>query len=140
VLHRFRHTEASEPAEREVELVVANVVPSQPEPMAPTMIAPTAASSTTVVVVTPPPKHSSSTKVHAMDPSAALAAWDAYLDAAPAGRFALEARYNRALCLSRLGRRSEAITELAPYAKGAHGNYRQHEAEQLIAALSREAP
>src|SRR5690606_24498905 len=37
------------------------------------------------------------------DFAAALAAWDDYLRAAPHDTFALEARYNRAVCLVRLG-------------------------------------
>src|SRR5947207_12740849 len=38
---------------------------------------------------------------HGGDPAAALAAWDRYLAAEPDGRFAVEARYNRALVLVR---------------------------------------
>lgn len=68
------------------------------------------------------------------EPGRALAAWDAYLAAAPRGRFALEARYNRALCLVRLGRRSEARTALVPFA--AHtGGYRASEARELLEAI-----
>lgn len=67
--------------------------------------------------------------------AAALNAWDRYLAAAPRGRFALEATYNRALCLVRLGRRSEAIRALAPFASGRFGSYRQREAAELSQAL-----
>jgi hypothetical protein len=155
VLQRFRHP-TSAPDREPVQRTVANEVALQPAPIAQATIA-TVAETSTVVVVTPP-RHTTQTKTHATDheddlfaaathahfeqhdPSAALAAWDAYLDAAPAGRFALEARYNRALCLLRLGRRSEAIAELSPYANGVHGDYRQHDAARLIAALSHEAP
>jgi len=42
------------------------------------------------------------------EPAAALGAWEAYLRAAPRGRFAVEARYNRAMCLVRLGRTAAA--------------------------------
>jgi hypothetical protein len=73
----------------------------------------------------------------ARDPAAALAAWDRYLAAAPAGRYALEAAYDRALCLVRLGRRDDAIAALGPFADGAPGNYRRREARQLIDALRR---
>ena len=73
----------------------------------------------------------------AHDPARALAAWDAYLAAAPRGRFSLEARYNRALCLVRLGRSSEALAALEPFAQGAFGGYRQSEASALVDALSR---
>jgi hypothetical protein len=76
-------------------------------------------------------------RAHFVDqnPAAALAAWDEYLRAAPQGRFALEARYNRALCLARLGRNAEAREALAPFAAGKFAGYRQHEAAELSAAL-----
>jgi len=66
------------------------------------------------------------------DAPRALAAWDAYLAKAPAGRFAPEARYNRALCLVRLGRTSEAKAALAPFADGTMGGYRRSEATKLL--------
>lgn len=69
------------------------------------------------------------------DYSAALAAWERYLDVAPGGRFGLEARYNRAIALVRLGRGRSAITALRPFADGVHGGYRQEEALRLIEAL-----
>jgi hypothetical protein len=68
----------------------------------------------------------------AKDPQAALRGWDAYLAAYPSGRFALEARYNRALTLVRLGRGAEARAALAPFASGATGGYRQQEARALL--------
>jgi hypothetical protein len=70
------------------------------------------------------------------DPQSALNGWDAYLRAASDGRFALEAYYNRALCLVRLGRRAEAIAALTPFADGTHGEYRRREASRLINALA----
>jgi hypothetical protein len=72
------------------------------------------------------------------DSRSALTGWDAYLLATPAGRFALEATYNRAICLVRLDRRTEAIAALTPFAEGAHGDYRRREARELIDALSGE--
>jgi hypothetical protein len=69
------------------------------------------------------------------DPARALAAWDAYLGDAPQGRFAPEARYNRALCLVRLGRTNEAIAALRPFAEGAYGSYRREEATRLLSAM-----
>lgn len=73
------------------------------------------------------------------DPAAALAAWDAYLAAEPDGRFAVDARYNRALVLVRLGRHAEARAALAPFARGevVPPGYRQSEAEQLVERLAR---
>lgn len=68
------------------------------------------------------------------DYARALPAWDAYLRAAPSGRLATEARFNRALCLLRLGRTEEARTALKPFALGAMG-YRQNEAQQLLDEL-----
>jgi outer membrane biosynthesis protein TonB len=69
------------------------------------------------------------------NPSAALTAWDAYLAAAPRGRFAVEAHYNRALCLVRLGRTDEAKRALEPFARGSFGGYRQAEAQKLLDAM-----
>jgi hypothetical protein len=73
----------------------------------------------------------------------ALAAWDRYLAVAPddarAG-LALEARYNRAICLVRLGRREAAREALAPFASGAYGSYRQDEARSLLDAPVLRAP
>ncbi len=69
------------------------------------------------------------------DASGALEAWDRYLATYPRGRFALEASYNRALCLVRLGRTAEARAALAPFAEGTHGGYRRHEASELLDAL-----
>jgi hypothetical protein len=69
------------------------------------------------------------------DDARALTAWNAYLKAAPGGSFAIEARYNRALCLVRLKRATEARTALEPFAKGRYGGYRQAEAAKLIEAL-----
>jgi hypothetical protein len=74
------------------------------------------------------------------DASGALAAWDAYLSAAPRGRFATEAGYNRALCLVRLGRSAEARAALEPYATGRYGSYRQREASALSEALGGASP
>ena len=70
------------------------------------------------------------------DPTAALSAWNAYLAARPDGRFAAEARYNRALCLVRLGRMGEAWAALDAFEKGLFGPYRQQEAKRLLRALS----
>jgi hypothetical protein len=69
------------------------------------------------------------------DWAAALAAWDAYLGAAREGRFVPEARYNRALCLVRLGRTSEARSALEPFAASKFGAYRQREAQALLDAM-----
>ena len=68
------------------------------------------------------------------DHAATLAAWDAYLAAEPAGRFVLEARYNRALVLVRLDRYGDARIALEPFARGevAPAGYRQREATALF--------
>lgn len=72
----------------------------------------------------------------ARDFSAALRAWNAYLSAFPGGTFAVEARYNRAICLVRLEQKVEARRALLPFANGevARG-YRQAEATKLLKAL-----
>jgi hypothetical protein len=78
---------------------------------------------------------------HGGDHAEALAAWDAYLTAEPSGRFAVEARYNRALLLVRLGRFAEARAALEPYARGSvePAGYRQREATMLIDRLDHRA-
>jgi hypothetical protein len=65
-------------------------------------------------------------------PARALAAWDDYLAAYPVGVFAPEARYNRALCLVRLGRLGAAARALRPFAAGAQEGYRRAEARLLL--------
>lgn len=72
----------------------------------------------------------------AREPARALDAWERYLRAYPNGRFAVEARYNRALCLVRLDRRDDARAALRPFADGSHGAYREREARALIEALA----
>ena len=72
----------------------------------------------------------------ARDFPAALDAWDAYLVDHPRGRFAIEARYERAICLVRLGRQDEAIRALTPFAEGRHGHYREAEARALLDVLA----
>ncbi|HMJ11292.1 MAG TPA: hypothetical protein VK524_07775 [Polyangiaceae bacterium] len=72
------------------------------------------------------------------DPRAALAAWDAYLERAPRGRFAIEARYNRAICLARLGEAGAAQSALEPFASGQYGEYRKDSARTLLEALGAE--
>lgn len=69
------------------------------------------------------------------DFAGALVAWEAYLRAAPGGRFAAEAQYNRAICLVRLGRTREARAALQAFADGGFGGYRQAEAKALLDAL-----
>ncbi len=71
------------------------------------------------------------------DPARALTSWDAYLARYPRGQFAPEARYNRALCLVRLGRTAQAKSALEPFARGDFNGYRQREAAELIGALGR---
>jgi hypothetical protein len=73
------------------------------------------------------------------DPAAALAAWSDYLTHSPTGRLAVEARYNRALCLLKLGRVQEARMALRPFTAGDYGAYRQGEARNLIATLDADA-
>jgi hypothetical protein len=69
------------------------------------------------------------------DCQGAVLAWERYLAQAPRGRFTLEARYNRALCLVRLGREGEAAAALRPFAGGSLGGYRQADARALLDAL-----
>lgn len=68
----------------------------------------------------------------------ALYAWEEYLGLTPTPTFALEARYNRALCLLRLGHFEEARAALTPFAEGRYANgYRRDEATRFIQALDK---
>ncbi len=121
--------------------------PPEPEPVLEPVPAPEAPSrvraplpSATAPARTADPAHDLYRAAHRAhfaehDPAAALGAWDAYLRAAPSGRFSLEARYNRALCLIRVGRHEEARSALAPFAAGSHGEYRKAEAQALLDGL-----
>lgn len=71
------------------------------------------------------------------DCSRAERAYADYLRDYPEGSFALEARYNRGVCLVQLGRTSEALTVLRPFAAGAYGDYRRAKAAELIDVLER---
>jgi hypothetical protein len=84
-------------------------------------------------------RHAHELHFHGGDPEATLAAWDAYLAAEPNGRFSVDARYNRALLLIRVGRYAEARAALAPFARGEvePAGYRQGEAAQLVDRLAR---
>lgn len=77
-------------------------------------------------------------RLHFVDKSygAALDAWDEYLRGSPGGAFVIEARYNRAICLVKLGRKAEARIALQPFADGkVGGGYRRDEAAKLLDAL-----
>ena len=69
------------------------------------------------------------------DPAAALLAWDRYLADFPASSFATDARFNRALCLVRLGQTARARSVLEPFASAPPGSYRQREAASLLEGL-----
>jgi hypothetical protein len=76
-------------------------------------------------------------RAHFVDknPARALRGWDAYLAAYPTGRYVLEAKYNRALDLVRLGRTDAARAALEPFARGEMNGYRQTEARSILDAL-----
>jgi len=80
--------------------------------------------------------HAAHFKSH--DLAEALKGYEAYLNQQPSGRFAVDARYNRALCLVRLGRPAEARPELERFARGSYGGYRQEDAQRLLTALNQE--
>jgi hypothetical protein len=94
-----------------------------------------------VSVAKPAPSPGSSAAFEDADSDLYRLAHEAHFDAhdlrsAPNGRFATEARYNRAICLLRLGRDGEARQALEPFASGKMG-YRQNEARQLLEELMR---
>lgn len=65
----------------------------------------------------------------------ALAAWERYLQRAPDGALAPEARWSKAVCLLRLGKTAEARQALLPFARASAGSYRQADAQALLAEL-----
>ncbi|MBI2893709.1 MAG: FecR domain-containing protein [Deltaproteobacteria bacterium] len=67
------------------------------------------------------------------DFAAALEAWNRYLAAYPRGSLAQDARYNRAVCLLRLGRAADADSDLSAIS-GAPGAFRAREARLLRGA------
>jgi hypothetical protein len=69
-------------------------------------------------------------------PTRALRAWDEYLHRHPQGTFAPEARFNRALCLIRLGEKVRAAEALRPFAQGEFRGYRRQEACALLGTLT----
>jgi hypothetical protein len=73
--------------------------------------------------------------------AAALPAWETYLHDHPGGSFAVEARYNRAICLVKLGRNAEAKSALEPFAQEkVAGGYRQEQAKALLEVLEGKSP
>jgi outer membrane protein assembly factor BamD (BamD/ComL family) len=71
------------------------------------------------------------------DYAEALALWDRYLaQAEPGHRWKIEARYNRAIALYRLGQMQLAREALEPFARGEYGGYRRAEAQRLLEAAA----
>lgn len=72
-------------------------------------------------------------RAHFVDdaPARALVAWNDYLAAYPRGVFAPEARYNRVLCLVRLGQLRQAARALRPFLRAGPDGYRLTEARLL---------
>lgn len=69
------------------------------------------------------------------DTSAALSAWDDYLSRFPDGRFAPDARYNRAIDLLKLHRVAEARAALQSFADGGFGGYHGDDARKLLRSM-----
>ena len=74
-------------------------------------------------------------QLSARDDVAAVAAWSEYLRLLPGGRYADEARYERAVALIRLGRDEEALPELKRFAAQPSGSFRRTEALRLLESL-----
>jgi TolA-binding protein len=141
------------PVAKPVEQVPEQPAPAAvatPKPRAPKRVQDVAAVPPPVVAPAPVPaepapvtsadlaKYRAAHKAHFQQRDFALALrnWEAYLRQFPSGTFAIEARYNRAICLLRLGRNDEARRALTPFAQGEIGNgYRRAEATKLLEAL-----
>ncbi len=140
-----RHAAAPPSAVPAIASVAPTAIASEPiEPPPPPVVSAAPAPKPTVRPAPPPPppdvdalyREAHAAHFDRKDPAAALAAWDRYLAAAgPSGRFTLEARYNRALALLRLGRRDEARAALEPFARGEYGGYRRDDATRLVESL-----
>jgi hypothetical protein len=121
---------------------VAIVAPAAAPPPAPAPAAARAPARLAVRTPVPPPGDEDSlyrtaheAHFQRRDFAAALAAWDRYLALPGPVRFALEARYNRAIALYRLGQHDQAAQALSPFATGEYGPYRKHEARALLERL-----
>lgn len=68
------------------------------------------------------------------DYARALEAWDRYIPLAGTSPLLVDAKWQRALCLVRLGR-PEAREAIAPFARGELGAYRQDEARTILDTL-----
>lgn len=66
----------------------------------------------------------------------AIAGYELYLRLYAKGPFAVDARYNRGVCLIRMGRHQEAHDALLPFAQGRFGNYRKSESQRLLDAMT----
>ncbi|HKP59073.1 MAG TPA: hypothetical protein VJV78_20265 [Polyangiales bacterium] len=157
---RPKVTKAVAPPAPQPEPPVVTEAPPAPvvsEPSAPPAVAPkrrpraaaplTPIPETSAPAPTPAPAESAelaifrrAQRLHLAHDPQALAAWDDYLRVANQGVLVPEARYNRALCLVRLGRVDEARAALEPFARGEYGSYRRTEAAALIEALSHRKP
>jgi tetratricopeptide (TPR) repeat protein len=130
-----RRRARAEPREQPAQAAATQpVAPPTPvaEPVAPAPVEPTPSASADLA------KYRAAHKAHFQQRDFALALrnWEAYLRQYPNGTFAVEARYNRAICLLRLNRKDEARRALTPFAHGEIGHgYRQAEATKLLEAL-----
>ena len=70
------------------------------------------------------------------DFSAALVLWEEYLAVGGGARFSVEARFNRAIALIRLGRGADASRALQPFAEGDYGDYRRRDAQALLRRIA----
>jgi hypothetical protein len=118
----------------------SRATPPEPSTRAPSLIPASSAEQQSA----PPPRGPSEADVYARahklhfegsDPVAALTAWDDYLTLYPGGRFAPDARYNRAIDLLKLKRYVEARTALAPFADGTFGGYHADDARELLRSI-----
>jgi hypothetical protein len=69
------------------------------------------------------------------DYARALGAWDRYIPLAGKSPLLVDAKWQRALCLVRLGRSDEGREALEPFARGDLGAYRQSEARTILDTL-----
>jgi hypothetical protein len=136
---RVTPTLASRPAPTSARApaTVTSAAPATATPSPSTAPAPSESEPSSAGVVAEADVYARAHRLHfdGADPRAALAAWDDYLIRYPGGRFAPDARYNRAIDLLKMRKYAEARAALQPFADGSFGGYHREDARELLRSI-----